>query len=98
LHSHPTLEPRSQIRPAINVLAGSRPRVAGGFFTRCYNAAMDEYTRRRLPWIGLVLGILIGGFLNKSPDPFSDLIYCGIGGIAGTMIGLVARFVLPKQL
>jgi hypothetical protein len=59
---------------------------------------MDEYTRRRLPWIGLVLGILIGGYLNKSPDPFSDLIYCGIGGIAGTLIGLVVRFVVPIQL
>ena len=34
-----------------------------GFFMRCYNSAMDEYARRRVPWIWMLT--------NSKPRPFS---------------------------
>ena len=67
----------------------------GGFFMRCYNAAMSN-TIKYLPLIGLAAGFIGGMAANSSPDPFNGLLYGGIGGVIGTCIGLVVRFGFAK--
>ncbi len=57
----------------------------------------DDKTIQRLPWAGLLLGVIIGGLLNRAPDPYSDLIYCGTGAVVGAVLGLVARLILTKK-